>query len=153
MGRKSIRKVVYFAFADKNKKFASCVFESIVGKKRFTGSEHERGGWSLGAVLRFFAQACEVRGCRSVELRALCNEVPRTPPGPEGSNGTGNASGAADVPKFLALAKAKGNQFSDSLYRNRKLCKGNFSRSSWIIILTENELSSHRKKISTANVC
>jgi|HubBroStandDraft_6_1064221.scaffolds.fasta_scaffold00187_1 hypothetical protein len=27
--------------------------------------------------------------CRSVELRALCNEVPRTPPGPEGSNGTG----------------------------------------------------------------
>jgi len=39
---------------------------------------------------------------RSVELRALCNEVPRTPPGPEGSNGTGNASGAADHPKFLS---------------------------------------------------
>jgi hypothetical protein len=38
-----------------------------------------------------------------VELRALCNEVPRTPPGPEGSNGTGNASGAADHPKFLSL--------------------------------------------------
>jgi DNA polymerase-3 subunit gamma/tau len=37
-----------------------------------------------------------------VELRALCNEVPRTPPGPEGSNGIGNASGAADHPKFLA---------------------------------------------------
>ena len=29
------------------------------------------------------------RDCHSVELRALCNEVPRTPPGPEGSNGTG----------------------------------------------------------------
>jgi len=42
-------------------------------------------------------------GCRSVELRALCNEVPRTPPGPEGSNGTGIASGAADHPKFLSL--------------------------------------------------
>jgi len=38
-----------------------------------------------------------------VELRALCNEVPRTPPGPEGSNGTGIASGAADHPKFLSL--------------------------------------------------
>jgi hypothetical protein len=37
-----------------------------------------------------------------VELRALCNEVPRTPPGPEGSNGIGIASGAADHPKFLA---------------------------------------------------
>jgi hypothetical protein len=44
------------------------------------------------------------RDCQSVELRALCNEVPRTPPGPEGSNGIGNASGAADHPKFLALA-------------------------------------------------
>ena len=32
-------------------------------------------------------QRRDVRGCRSVELRALCNEVPRTPPGPEGSNG------------------------------------------------------------------
>jgi hypothetical protein len=41
-----------------------------------------------------------------VELRALCNEVPRTPPGPEGSNGIGNASGAADHPKFLAMAVA-----------------------------------------------
>jgi len=38
-----------------------------------------------------------------VELRALCNEVPRTPPGPEGSNGTGIASGAADHPEFLSL--------------------------------------------------
>jgi hypothetical protein len=37
-----------------------------------------------------------------VELRALCNEVPRTPPGPEGSNGTGITSGAADHPKFLS---------------------------------------------------
>jgi hypothetical protein len=40
--------------------------------------------------------------CRSVELRALCNEVPRTPPGPEGSNGTGITSCAPDHPKFLA---------------------------------------------------
>jgi len=31
----------------------------------------------------------EMRECRIVELRASCNEVPRTPPGPEGSNGTG----------------------------------------------------------------
>jgi hypothetical protein len=38
--------------------------------------------------------------------QALCNEVPRTPPGPEGSNGIGIASGAADHPKFLALEKA-----------------------------------------------
>src|SRR5215472_10182416 len=43
------------------------------------------------------------RDCRCVELRALCNEVPRTPPGPEGSNGNGKASGAADHPKFLAF--------------------------------------------------
>src|ERR1700736_6977095 len=42
-----------------------------------------------------------MRNCHCVELRALCNEVPRTPPGPEGSNGTGNASCAADHPKFL----------------------------------------------------
>ena len=41
-------------------------------------------------------------GCRRVELRALCDKVPRTPPGPEGSNGTGNALGAADHPKFLS---------------------------------------------------
>jgi len=44
-----------------------------------------------------------------VELRALCNEVPRTPPGPEGSNGTGIASGAADHPEFLSS-----NGLSDS---------------------------------------
>jgi hypothetical protein len=50
----------------------------------------------------FFALAENLRERRSVELRALCNEVPRTPPGPEGSNGTGNASGAADHPKFLS---------------------------------------------------
>jgi DNA polymerase III subunit gamma/tau len=48
-----------------------------------------------------------------VELRALCNEVPRTPPGPEGSNGIGNASGAADHPKFLApLSTGSGQQLS-----------------------------------------
>jgi len=55
------------------------------------------------SVLDLCRQMREERDCRSVELRALCNEVPRTPPGPEGSNGTGNASGAADHPKFLAL--------------------------------------------------
>jgi DNA polymerase III subunit gamma/tau len=36
-----------------------------------------------------------------VELRALCNDSPRTPPGPEGSNGSGSVSCAADHPKFL----------------------------------------------------
>src|SRR6202163_2708004 len=59
-------------------------------------------GWKRCARL-FSALAGNGRECRSVELRALCNEVPRTPPGPEGSNGTGNASGAADHPKFLSL--------------------------------------------------
>jgi hypothetical protein len=49
-----------------------------------------------------FVSSPAVRDCRSVELRALCNEVPRTPPGPEGSNGTGIASCAPDHPKFLA---------------------------------------------------
>jgi hypothetical protein len=39
-----------------------------------------------------------------VELRALCDEVPRTPPGPEGSNGTGITSCAAEYPKFLSSA-------------------------------------------------
>jgi len=39
---------------------------------------------------------------RCVELRALCDEVPRPPPGPEGSNGTGIASCAAEYPKFLS---------------------------------------------------
>ena len=49
-----------------------------------------------------------------MELRALCNEVPRTPPGPEGSNGTGMTSGAADHPKFLSLKQSSviGYQFS-----------------------------------------
>jgi hypothetical protein len=42
-----------------------------------------------------------------MELRALCNEVPRTPPGPEGSNGIGIASGAADHPRFLERAANK----------------------------------------------
>jgi len=55
----------------------------------------------------FSALAGNERECRSVELRALCNEVPRTPPGPEGSNGIGIASGAADHPKFLALLRSR----------------------------------------------
>src|SRR5260370_30416699 len=53
------------------------------------------------------SQSRDERDCRSVELRALCNEVPRTPPGPEGSNGIGNASGAAVHPKFLAFWSCK----------------------------------------------
>src|SRR5437660_406326 len=63
-------------------------------------------GWRRCARI-FSALAEHKRECRSVELRALCNEVPRTPPGPEGSNGTGITSGAADHPKFLSL-----NQYS-----------------------------------------
>src|SRR5690242_2880325 len=54
------------------------------------------------SMLEFFRARAKARVRRSVELRALCNEVPRTPPGPEGSNGTGYASGAADNPKFLS---------------------------------------------------
>src|ERR1700686_1400331 len=48
-----------------------------------------------------------MRDCRCVELRALCDEVPRTPPGPEGSNGTGITSCAAEYPKFLSSAARK----------------------------------------------
>src|SRR5215469_15574171 len=65
--------------------------------------------------------AVVMNDCRSVELRALCNEVPRTPPGPEGSNGTGNTSGAADHPKFLASSPSTArtaslrNEFSQAL--------------------------------------
>jgi len=51
-----------------------------------------------------------MRECRIVELRASCNEVPRTPPGPEGSNGTGLAECAAETPKFLDLNES--NQLS-----------------------------------------
>jgi hypothetical protein len=70
------------------------------GSKLVQGRTQARPKFS---VLDLGRQMREERDCRSVELRALCNEVPRTPPGPEGSNGTGNASGAADHPKFLAL--------------------------------------------------
>ena len=53
-------------------------------------------------VLRF--QSSRARSdYQIVELRALCNEVPRTPPGPEGSNGTGSTECAAEIPKFLDL--------------------------------------------------
>src|SRR2546425_988511 len=68
-------------------------------------------GWRRCARL-FSALAGNGRACRSVELRALCNEVPRTPPGPEGSNGTGTTSGAADHPKFLSLKIVYGVQLS-----------------------------------------
>jgi hypothetical protein len=43
---------------------------------------------------------------QSVELRAPCNDSPQTPPGPEGSNGSGIASCAAEYPKFLLLPRA-----------------------------------------------
>ncbi len=42
-----------------------------------------------------------------MELRALCNDSPRTPPGPEGSNGNGSVSCAAEYPKFLFSQHAK----------------------------------------------
>src|SRR6266478_3499717 len=58
--------------------------------------------FSTNECAKLFRCSQRKRDCRSVELRALCNEVPRTPPGPEGSNGIGNASGAAVHPKFLA---------------------------------------------------
>ena len=52
--------------------------------------------------------------CQIVELRALCNEVPRTPPGPEGSNGTGSTECAAEIPKFLDLDEEEiRNQISE----------------------------------------
>ena len=54
--------------------------------------------------VRLNIAVAKLRRCHRVELRALCNEVPRTPPGPEGSNGIGIASGAADHPKFLSMA-------------------------------------------------
>jgi hypothetical protein len=55
------------------------------------------------AVLNFATQSCEkiLCDCRSMGLRALCNDSPRTPPGPEGSNGNGSVSCAAEHPKFL----------------------------------------------------
>src|SRR5580692_1583590 len=56
----------------------------------------------LHAVLDCLRSHFVSRDCRCVELRAPCDEVPRTPPGPEGSNGTGIASCAAEYPKFLS---------------------------------------------------
>jgi hypothetical protein len=58
------------------------------------------------AVLDFAKRSCRkkifCRDWRSVELRASCNDSPRTPPGPEGSNGNGSTSCAAEYPKFLS---------------------------------------------------
>ena len=71
-----------------------------------TGSPGRRSaGFTCDRAKLDFGSAA-ICDCRSVELRALCNEVPRTPPGPEGSNGTGIASCAPDHPKFLALKKS-----------------------------------------------
>jgi hypothetical protein len=55
-----------------------------------------------GCVKIYFAVEL-MCNCRRVELRALCNEVPRTPPGPEGSNGTGLTECAAGYPRFLSF--------------------------------------------------
>jgi hypothetical protein len=49
-----------------------------------------------------FANETQIANRRCVELRALCNQAPRTPPGPEGSNGTGITLCAAEYPKFLS---------------------------------------------------
>src|ERR1700694_685296 len=82
-------------------------------------------GWRRCARL-FSAFAGNGRECRSVELRALCNEVPRTPPGPEGSNGTGITSGAADHPKFLSSETFKLSVLSFwSQVKNREIEEGN----------------------------
>ena len=74
------------------------------------------------AMLDFSLQWRELRGCQSVELRALCNEVPRTPPGPEGSNGTGITSGAADHPEFLSLETVYSVQLSVFSGKKRQGC-------------------------------
>src|SRR5467141_4632652 len=78
-------------------------------------------GWRRCARL-FSAFAGNGRECRSVELRALCNEVPRTPPGPEGSNGTGITSGAADHPEFLSLKTVYSVQLSVFSGKRRQGC-------------------------------
>jgi len=54
--------------------------------------------------------ACGRCACRCVELRALCNDSPQTPPGPEGSNGSGIASCAAEYPKFLSSPRRRSSQ-------------------------------------------
>src|SRR6516225_11794927 len=78
--------------------------------------------------------AVVMNDCRSVELRALCNEVPRTPPGPEGSNGTGITSGAADYPKFLAWQTAVRDQTRSRIILSHlpKLPSAFFSSREWL---------------------
>src|SRR5260370_30942977 len=78
-------------------------------------SKKTEAGFWLGrkrCARLFSALAGIARACRSVELRALCNEAPRNPPGPEGSNGTGITSGAADHPEFLSLKTVYSGQLS-----------------------------------------
>ncbi len=53
---------------------------------------------------------------RLVELRALCNDSPRTPPGPEGSNGSGSASCAAEYPKFLLPQLSGARQWTERIF-------------------------------------
>ncbi len=81
----------------------------------------------------FSALAGIARACRSVELRALCNEVPRNPPGPEGSNGTGITSGAADHPEFLSLKTVYSGQLSVFSGRKCRIERGFLS-----LLSTEN---------------
>jgi len=83
-----------------------------------------------------------MRNCHCVELRALCNEVPRTPPGPEGSNGIGNASGAADHPKFLAMAGRIAN-----ISRGKR--KGKVVR---VLQKQKNGLSSYSPQVAPPNI-
>jgi len=70
-----------------------------------------------------------------VELRALCNEVPRTPPGPEGSNGTGNTSGAADHPKFLASSAPPETAPSTNTSGNGVYSTTNYRRFASLLLL------------------
>jgi len=61
-------------------------------------------GWAGSAVLDFSLHSREMHARAGAwNFGLCCNEVPRTPPGPEGSNGTGITSGAADHPEFLSL--------------------------------------------------
>ena len=64
-----------------------------------------------------------LRERRVLELRALCNDSPRTPPGPEGSNGNGSVSCAAEHPKFLSSRRTASatEQNQDNLERQMQI--------------------------------
>src|ERR1700731_4516941 len=98
-----------------------------------------------------------MRDCRCVELRALCDEVPRTPPGPEGSNGTGIASCAAEYPKFLS-SKMRQDILPALPFGERskgflcdRLCSSVFSVLSFCLSgFNEHELPGHRAEMAAA---